>query len=543
MFKSFFVLIFIFSFLIASEPIIYKYDDSKDIAIQERVKNSHLRVYMPTLPYFNILSLINGTLVRLSDSNKGWEYYLAYKHKKIDSRTYDFWLRTDVRFQDGSKFDANSVIENFKHFLDGPFLYSNIHNALDYVEKINKYKIRIHLKEPYGMLLNDLCVINFYTNKYYEKYDWRPSYTAQNTKATGLYGAGPYILEEGYATGLTQSKIIVLKANPYYFEKNKPYIEKITIYTQLTIKEVIDKISKKESELDIAYIPFDKKTEIVNSKYAKLLISPSNGNLLVHMNLLKKDSKLNDIKVRQALNDAIGQDNLIKFVFKNEAKKSPFLLSPNAYYSKDISKKYLDRKVRFSQNELKKILNGLSLNIVTQDRFMFIWKGVEYQLSKYGVKLNYFVTSDEKVVLKKLFENRKKLCDWDLLIWGDEDWNGHPWTAFFTLYPQSGWSSILKDNFLEKEFHKLFQLDVTSKEFQKEVDKILLYSYDKAYTLVLPSVNIVLALNKEVVYSPSKMALFPLWNAKITPYHWSIRKKKLSNKRLEYLYPIELKYE
>ncbi|RXJ87104.1 ABC transporter substrate-binding protein [Arcobacter sp. CECT 8985] len=537
-----YLLIFLFSVLLFSnDSITYKYDQSNKIAINKRVKGSHLKVYMPTLAYFNIISLINGTLVRLSESKKGWEYYLAYKHKKIDDLTYDFWLRKDVRYQDGSKFDADSVVYNFKHFMKGPFLYSNIHNALDYVEKLNDYKIRIHLKEPYGMLLNDLCVVNFYTKQYYEKYNWTPSLAAQNTKGPGLYGAGPYILASGYASGLKQSKKIVLKANSYYFEKNKPYIETITIYTELTTKEVIDKISKKEGELDIAYIPFNKKTEIVNSKYAKLLISSSHSNLTVHMNLIKKNSKLKDIKVRQALNDALNQKNLIKFAFKNEAKESPFLLSSNTYFAKELSKKYLNRKSRFTQKQLHEILNGLELKVITQDRFMFVWKGIEYQLSKYGVKLDYFVTSDEKVVLEKLFNDRKNAYDWDLLIWGNDDWNGHPWTAFFTLYTKANWSSVDKDDYLVREFYKLFALDTNTPKFQKEVNKILLYSYKKAYTLVLPSPNIVIALNKEVIYKPSKMALFPLWNAKITPYHWSIRKGKLKKNRLNYLYPKRIK--
>jgi glutathione transport system substrate-binding protein len=541
LFRLFLLFYLTSNFLFALEPISYKHDDSKSIAINHRVKNSHLKVYMPTLPYFNILSLINGTLVRLNDSNKGWEYYLAYKHKKIDDLTYDFWLRDDVRYQDGTKFDADSVVDNFKHFMKGPFLYSNIHNALDSVEKLNDYKIRIHLKIPYGLLLNDLCVINFYTKNYYKKYNWTPSLTAQNTKGPGLYGAGPYILKEGYATGLTQSKKIVLIANPYYFEKDKPYIKKITIYTELTTKEVINDISKHEGKLDIAYIPYNKKTEIVNSKYAKLIISPSHGNLTVHMNLIKKNSKLKNIRVRQALNDAIDQRKLIKFAFKNEASVSPFLLSSNTHFAKDLSKKYLNRKSRFTQKQLHDILNGLELKVITQDRFMSVWKGIEYQLSKYGVKLIYTITSDEKVVLEKLLNNRKNIYDWDLLIWGNEDWNGSPWTAFFTLYTKANWCSIDKDDYLVNEFEKLFKLDTNSKEFQKEVNKILLYSYDKAYTLVLPALNTVTALNKEVVYKPSKMALFPLWNAKITPFHWSIRKGKLPKERLKYLYPIRLK--
>jgi len=210
------------SFLFSNNSITYKYDNSAKIALDKRVKGSHLKVYMPSLPYFNLISLINGTLVKLSESKKGWEYYLAYKHKKIDNLTYDFWLRDDVKYQDGSKFDANSVVENFKYFMKGPFLYSNIHKALKSVEKLDDFKVRIHLNEPYGMLLNDLCVVNFYTKKYYKKYKWVPSLTAQNTKAPGFYGAGPYIMVEGYATGLEQSKKIVLKANPFF--KNTPVL-------------------------------------------------------------------------------------------------------------------------------------------------------------------------------------------------------------------------------------------------------------------------------------------------------------------------------
>jgi peptide/nickel transport system substrate-binding protein len=537
------LILFLGSFLFSNDAIIYKYDTSKQIALDKRVKGSHLKVYMPSLPYFNLISLINGTLVRLDESKKGWEYYLAFKHKKVDELTYDFWLRKDVKFQDGTKFNANSVVENFEHFMKGPFLYSNIHKALKSVEKLNDFKIRIHLNEPYGMLLNDLCVVSFYTKRYYKKYNQTPSLTAQNTKSPGTYGAGPYIMVKGYATGLEQSKKIVLKANPFFYEKDKPYIEKITIYTQLTTKEVINKITKKEGELDIAYIPFNKKTEIVNSKYAKLLISSSHTNLTVHMNMIKKNSKLRDIKTRQALNDALNQKKLIKFVFKNEAKESPFLLSSNTYYSKKISKKYENRKSRFTKKELFSILNGLTLNVVTQDRFMFVWKGIEYQLSKYGVKLTYEITSNEKVVLEKLLNNRKNIYNWDLLMWGNDDWHGHPWTSFFTLYTKANWCSIDTDGYLVKEYQKLFQMSTDDIKFQEEVNKLLLYSYDKAYTLVLPSPNIVIALNKEVVYTPSKMALFPLWNAKITPFHWSIRKNNLKNERLKYLYPTRVDNE
>lgn len=531
------------SFVIfAREPIIYKEDSS--VPIKKRIKGSHLKVYMPTLPYFNIISLVNGTLVRLSNTKTGWEYFLAKKHQKIDDLTYDFWLRDDVKFQDGTAFDAQSVVENIEHFLKGPFLYSDIHNSLKGATALEKYKVRIHLKKPYGMLLNDLCVINFYTKDYYKKYDYMPSLTAQNTKGIGPYGAGAYMIVEGFATGLEQSDKIVLKANPYYFKKNKPYIETITIYTKMPISDVINKITKKEGLLDIAVIPFDKKTEIVNSKYAKLVASPSNSNLTIHINLIKQNSPLKNQKIRQALNDALNQENLIKFTFKNEAVKSPFLLSSNAYYAKDISKKYKNIKSRFSQKELKEILSGLSLKVVTQDRFLFIWKGLEYELGKYGVEFIYDITTNEKYVLNKLFNLRNSSYDWDLLIWGNDDWNGHPWTGFFTLYTGAKWTSLDKDDYLYNKYQELFKLDIDDESFQVMVDNLLLYMYDKAYTLVLPSPNMVFALNKEVIFKPSGMATFPLWDAKITQYHWSIRgDKPLPKDRLEFFYPKRYNHE
>lgn len=49
--------------------------------------------------------------------------------------------------------------------------------------------------------------------------------------------------------------------------------------------------------------------------------------------------------------------------------------------------------------------------------------------------------------------------------------------------------------------------------------------------LFVPSPNIVLAVNKEVYYQPSQVLLMPLWKAKITPYHWSIRKNKYPKER------------
>lgn len=525
-------------------PIKYNIDDACNLAITKNNKSSHLKIYLPSIPYSQIMRIINGTLVRLNDSKKGWEFFIAKSLKKIDSLTYDFVLREDVFFQDGTKLTADSIVENFKYFKKGAFTYTDIHNRLKNVEKLSKYKIRINLLEPYGMLLNDLARINLYTTSYLKKYAWSKNIIGDNTKVPGAYGSGPYILEKGFAVGLEQSDVIELKVNPYYFEKNKPHIERITIFTKLPIDEVIEKISKKEAELDIAFIPANKKTEIVNSKYAKLISKESTTNLTIQFNLMRKNSIFQNQDIRQALNQAINQKRLIKFSYKNEGKVSPFMLSSNSFYSTEISQKYLSQNKKFfSKKQLHKILNNLTLNVVTQDRFMYIWKGIEYQLKKYGVKLKYDVTSDESYVLNKLLTNRKYKYKWDLLIWGNADWYGHPWNVFFTLYTKNQWSAINEDKVLDKKLQKLFEIESTKKEFQDLVNEILEYTYKKAYILKVPTPNTLLAVNKEVCFIPNATAILRLWDTKVTPFHWSIRgSQSLPKNRTKHIYPIRFKH-
>jgi hypothetical protein len=177
-----------------------------------------------------------------------------------------------------------------------------------------------------------------------------------------------------------------------------------------------------------------------------------------------------------------------------------------------------------NKERIKKILNGLSLNVFTMERFMFLWKGIEFQLKEYGVSLNYEITTSEKAVYEKLLTNRKDPKDWDILAWGNDDWCGNnPWTVFFNYRTDDVWSTIEKDALMQEYIYKFFELKYNSPEYVEMVKKITKRSYDNAYMLFVPSPNIVLAVNKEIDYTPSKVLLMPLWKTKLTPFHWSLR--------------------
>ena len=556
--KFYFIIVFIFASLCfgdeESQNFYYRGDDTSANLVHERVAGSHIKVFLPTMPYLYISKLVNGTLLRSSGKSEGWEYMMATSYQKIDALTYEFSLKEGVLFQDGTPFNADSVIENFNFFLKDPFVYSDIHKRLKSVTKVSPYVVRFHLFKPYGMLLNDLTTINLYTTTYLKKFGWSTGEGSQSNansmQSAGPYGLGPYMLVDGFATGRFQTPIVLLKANPHYYETGMPYIENITIYTELSSREAV-KMVLEEGTLDITPIPFNKKVETVLSKYARLYTKPSTNNISIYFNLLKPEGKLKDKKIRIALNKALNQSNLLNFVYKKEGYLAPTEASVNYRSVKLATKELLTwgevaaAEGSDGEKELKNILNGLHLKVVTMERFMFLWRGIEHQLLKYGVTLEYSFTSSEKEVFEQLLTNRKSPKEWDVLSWGNDDWcSNHPWTTFFAYRISDKWSAIDKDDVMQEYIEKFFDAEFQSEEFDKVVAKIVKRAYEQAYMLFVPSPNIVLAVNKEVYYEPSSVLLMPLWKAKLTRFHWSIRGKMAYPKEREHpMFPLRFGHD
>ncbi len=533
------------------EPFHARPDDFNTTLLDQRVKGSHISVFFPTMPYLYVSKLINGTLVRSSDNENGWEYMMATSHRKIDDLTYELTLRHGVLFQNGTPFNADSVVENFAYFMQDPVVYSDIHKRLRSVEKVDAYTIRIHLNKPYGLLFSDLTSINLYPSEYLKRYGWstKEGSTCNSMQAPGPWGLGPYRLEKGYATGRYQTPILELVANENYYEKGLPYIEKITVYTELTSQEAV-RMALEEGTLDITPIPFNKKVETVLSTYARLVTKPSLHNISIYFNLLKPDSRLKDQRIRIALNQAINQENLLNFVYKNEGVLAPSEASPNY---RSIKRAITDlptwgqrarNNAADEEKALKQTLEGLHLKVITMDRFMFLWHGIEHQLKRYGVSLEYTITPNEKVIYEQLLTNRESPKTWDILTWGNDDWSSNnPWTAFFAYRVADKWSAMDRDDVMQTYIEQFFDAEFQSESFYEIVSKIVHRAYEKAYMLAVPAPNIVLAVNKEVSYEPSSVLLMPLWKAKITKYHRSIATLAYPKEREAPLIPLRFNYD
>jgi len=504
---------------------------------------SHIKLFIPNLPYLAISHAINGSLVRPADNDKGYQYDVAISHKSIDDRIWEFKLRKNVRFQDGTPFNADSVVLNMKYFVQKPFVFSKFYTIFDYLEKVDDYTVRFHLKEPYGLFLNDANWLQFYTKEYLEKFGWNGKPTCPNLAESGLYGLGPYILTEGYVEGDRRSKKVVLKANPEYWGDNKAKVETITIYTDLGIKDATDMVLNREGKLDISSIAFSSSVDTVLSKYAKLTVSESKNNYAMHFNMINGYKAMQDRRIRYVINHSIDQSYLLNLSMLGEGILSPTMVSPNFYKVDDAIKSlqgyfqdYASKNKNSTEDLAKLIIdyqneNGLDtkkpleITLLAQKSYLYLLKDIQYFLSRVHIDLKLKIVATEAEVFDNLlstYKNENK-SPWDILLWGNYDWYKHPWTAFFVYRPFYAWSTISKNPKLLAYTDKLTTINIESEEYTSLIAEFIQFVYENNFMGFLPTPNNLFAVNKEVVFHAGESAFVYLRDIEVTDYHWSLR--------------------
>ena len=507
---------------------------------------SHVKLFLPNLPYLAISHAINASLVRPADNERGWQYDLATSHRSIDDTTWEFRLREGVNFQDGTAFNADSVLQNMDYFKRQPFTFSKLGDILARVEKVDAYTVRFHLTEPYGVFLHDAIWLQFYTPAYLEKHGWNGKPSCPNLAEPGPYALGPYILHQGYVEGDRSTAEVVLKANPHYWGANKPKVETITIYTDLGMAEARDSALFAEGEIDITPVPFADEVETVLSPYAKLAVSPSMNNYAMHFNLLNGSSAITDERIRFVINNAIDQEYLLNLSMLGEGVLSPTMVSPNfpqvtaaidllddyfVQYAKTHDNSIAQLRQLVKEYQLENGLNAdepLVLTLLVQESFMFLVRDIQYFLGQVNIDLKAQVLDGEKQVFRQLFatvEDKNELS-WDLLLWGNYDWYKHPWSAFFVYVSGSSWSTIPVDQVLVDYTDGILASNLDSDRYVPLIAELIRYIYEKNYMVFLPSPNNVYAVNKEAVFNPGRSAFVYLRDLEVTEQHWSVREQR-----------------
>jgi ABC-type transport system substrate-binding protein len=132
-------------------------------------------------------------------------------------KTFTITLRKGVKFTDGTPFNAQAVVWNWNRDLKSPCTCKPTW-PITSVTAQGDSAVVVNLSSPYGALINTIYVANV---------NWIASPTAyqkMGEKAFSLkpVGAGPFIVVSD-----TLNSQLVLKRNPNYWNKGRPYLDKL----------------------------------------------------------------------------------------------------------------------------------------------------------------------------------------------------------------------------------------------------------------------------------------------------------------------------
>ena len=91
-------------------------------------------------------------LITYDEHKKQWVNILAKSWKRIDNKTLEFELRTDVTFHNGNKFDADDVKTTLDYLIDPKvnIRFKERYTWVEKVEVLGPHKVRIHSTKPFS---------------------------------------------------------------------------------------------------------------------------------------------------------------------------------------------------------------------------------------------------------------------------------------------------------------------------------------------------------------------------------------------------------
>lgn len=241
-----------------------------------------------------------------------------------DGTIFDFVLREDVTFHDGTVFDAEAVKFSFERTTElNPYVEATF-GLIESIETPSPTTVTITLSEPYPAFLSVLAQP--------QSAIVSPAAVAElgDDFANRPVGTGPFVFGSYQA-----DTAIVLEANPDYF-RGAPQLERI-------IFRVIPDASTRRLELEnggvdivqqqgqLAAIAAQDVAALSNNPDITIIEVPSQIIRQLEFNNSAPDSPVADIRVRQAIASAIDYEGLLEGVFGGTAERVYGPLTSNSW--------------------------------------------------------------------------------------------------------------------------------------------------------------------------------------------------------------------
>ncbi|MDN7240993.1 nickel ABC transporter substrate-binding protein [Planococcus sp. N028] len=254
-----------------------------------------------------------------------------------DGLEYTFKLRENVKFSDGTAFNAEIVKKNFDAVMKNASSHSwlGVINVLEKTEAVDDLTFKMILKEPYYPALQDLAVVRpvrfLGESGFPEDGDTSKGITAP-------VGTGPWVLED-----YKKDEYATFTRNPEYWGES-PKLEKVTIKIIPDAETRV--LAFEKGELDLIYgegaISMDSFNYLKETGEYQTDLSEPVGTRTLLLN--STNEKLADLNVRVALQHGFDKAAMVEGITLGLEEKADNILSTNFPYT-DIEVKPVDYNV------------------------------------------------------------------------------------------------------------------------------------------------------------------------------------------------------
>ncbi len=288
---------------------------------------------------------------------------------------WTFKLRPNVKFHDGTAFDADAVVKNFTRHLDtkrGLAASGRLRTFLDSVTAVDPMTVQFKLKTQYpafiALLTTGPCLMV------------SPTADAAGTIGSKAVGTGPYKLQE-YKSGE-----YVLQTKNTDWWGGAPKGEDQIKWTWTGEPSVMN-MALQTGDADVIN-PFPAAFAAQVKANPEMKLSTTDGSAVFWVSLNTKLKPLDDVRVRQALNYATDKDGMVKAFMNGYATPANSPLAPvTPGYDKTLN------PYPYNVEKAKQLLkeagypDGFAMSTIVQEQEARIGELLQAMWAKAGVKL------------------------------------------------------------------------------------------------------------------------------------------------------------
>jgi peptide/nickel transport system substrate-binding protein len=273
----------------------------------------------------NIVQMMVETLVRVDDTGKIQPLLATSWTQAPDGMSWTFNLRQNVRFSDGTPFNAQAVKVSMDRALD-PANSCPLCGLMRQVQGVNALDdshVQFTLKEPLAqdLFLGLLSQVTFGILSPKTVQKGAPAYSDQEQPV----GTGPYVFKER-----VKGDHVTLERNEQYWGTKPAYKEQvIKIVPDAATREALVRSGEAQVIIDP---PVSDLPAIQSDSSLKVLLAPDDRTIFIAVNTVDKQQPLlQKPEVREALNYAVNKDAIVKSTLFGAADPMTAPMAPSLF--------------------------------------------------------------------------------------------------------------------------------------------------------------------------------------------------------------------